>query len=70
MIMEPGIDGLKTYRRIPDFNPEQKAINNSWYLMFNLLRDNAVFQGYFFKHDNDAGGNPMYNIYIGVPVGG
>ena len=26
MIMEPGIDGLETYRRITGFNPGQKAI--------------------------------------------
>ncbi len=26
MIMEPGIDGLDTYKRILELNPEQKAI--------------------------------------------
>jgi signal transduction histidine kinase len=31
MIMEPGIDGLETYRRILQFNPDQKAILTSGY---------------------------------------
>jgi len=26
MIMEPGIDGLDTYRRILEINPDQKAL--------------------------------------------
>jgi DNA-binding NarL/FixJ family response regulator len=26
MIMDPGIDGLDTYKRILEFHPEQKAI--------------------------------------------
>jgi CheY-like chemotaxis protein len=26
MIMDPGIDGLETYRRVLDINPKQKAI--------------------------------------------
>ena len=29
MIMDPGIDGLETYRRIIEFHPEQKAIISS-----------------------------------------
>ena len=31
MIMEPGIDGLETYRRILDFRPDQKSIIASGY---------------------------------------
>ena len=31
MIMEPGIDGFETYRRILDMHPEQKAIIASGY---------------------------------------
>jgi DNA-binding NarL/FixJ family response regulator len=26
MIMDPGIDGLETYRRILEINPQQKAV--------------------------------------------
>ena len=39
MIMEPGIDGLETYRRIRDFNPRQKAIIVSGFSETDRVRE-------------------------------
>ena len=39
MIMEPGIDGLETYRRILDIRPDQRAIIASGYSENNRVRE-------------------------------
>jgi len=39
MIMEPGIDGLETYRRIKKLHPNQKAIIASGYSETGLVKD-------------------------------
>lgn len=39
MIMEPGIDGLETYRRIVKLNPKQKAIIASGYSENNRVKE-------------------------------
>jgi two-component system cell cycle sensor histidine kinase/response regulator CckA len=35
----------------------------------NQLKGNPMFHGDFFKHDNNAGCNPIYNIDSGIHVG-
>lgn len=39
MIMNPGIDGLETYRKILEFHPEQKAVIASGYSESDLVRE-------------------------------
>ena len=39
MIMEPGIDGLETYKRVLQISPHQKAIITSGYSETNLVRE-------------------------------
>ncbi len=39
MIMDPGIDGLETYRRILKLHPEQKAIITSGFSETNRARE-------------------------------
>ena len=39
MIMRPGIDGLETYQRILEINPEQKAIIVSGFSDINRIRE-------------------------------
>ena len=39
MIMDPGIDGLETYKRIIEYNPEQKAIIASGFSENDRVRD-------------------------------
>ncbi len=39
MIMEPGIDGLDTYKQILEINPDQKAIITSGYSETNRVRE-------------------------------
>jgi len=39
MIMDPGIDGLETYRRIKEIHPEQKAIIASGYSETDRVRE-------------------------------
>ncbi len=39
MIMEPGIDGLETYKQILDLNPDQKAIIVSGYSQTRQVKE-------------------------------
>ena len=39
MIMNPGIDGLETYKRILQFHPDQKAVIASGYSESNLIKE-------------------------------
>ena len=39
MIMDPGIDGLETYKRITEINPEQKAIIVSGFSETDRVRE-------------------------------
>ena len=39
MIMNPGIDGLETYKRILQFHPDQKAVIASGYSESNLVKE-------------------------------
>ena len=39
MVMDPGIDGLKTYRRILDIHPGQKAVIASGYAETARIRE-------------------------------
>jgi DNA-binding NarL/FixJ family response regulator len=38
MIMDPGIDGMETYRRILEINPRQKAVIVSGFSETNRVR--------------------------------
>jgi DNA-binding NtrC family response regulator len=38
MMMDPGIDGMETYRRIPEINPGQKTIIVSGFSETELVR--------------------------------
>ena len=39
MIMNPGIDGLETYKRILQFHPDQKAVIASGYSESDLVKE-------------------------------
>jgi len=50
MIMEPGIDGFETYKRILDFNPKQKAIIVSGYSQTRQVEKTLrLGAGYYLK---------------------
>jgi DNA-binding NarL/FixJ family response regulator len=39
MIMNPGIDGLETYKKILEFHPDQKAVIASGYSESDLVKE-------------------------------
>jgi len=39
MVMDPGIDGLETYKRIIEIHPDQKAIITSGYAETSLVKE-------------------------------
>ena len=39
MIMDPGIDGLETYKKILEFNPTQKAIIASGFSETEMVKE-------------------------------